>query len=211
VTPGGAGYHHQRRCHYPPLSDPTSPPSRDTCFPAGPPIDWPSLRPPQRPAPAFRAARSAAGYPDPAQPPTARHCSCTPSLSLRHDLPHNTVIIPVAGFRGPTSAGNRLLRAVRPLATGAGVSHRSMLAVVTLVTLLAALAEAVAEPREVQPRAAQAASARRGLTPVHSPSRERQHGYPPDGGISRRGAPPGVEAVERLRFGQKLSGVASPA
>jgi hypothetical protein len=60
----------------------------------------------------------------------------------------------------PTPAGNRLRRAARLLAASATVSGDSTLAVMTLVTRLAALAEAVAELREVQQRAAQATSAR---------------------------------------------------
>jgi len=60
----------------------------------------------------------------------------------------------------PTPAGNRLRRAARLLAAPASVSGDSTLAIVTLVTRLAALAEAVADLRDVQQRTAQAASAR---------------------------------------------------
>jgi hypothetical protein len=61
----------------------------------------------------------------------------------------------------PTPAGNRLRQAARLLAASAAVGSDNTLAVVTLVTRLAALAEAVAQLRDVQQRAAQAASARR--------------------------------------------------
>ena len=61
----------------------------------------------------------------------------------------------------PTPAGNNLRRAARLLAASAAVSGGRTLALVTLITRLASLAEAVAELREVQQRTAQAASARR--------------------------------------------------
>jgi hypothetical protein len=73
----------------------------------------------------------------------------------------NSARTPYGRIPGPTPAGNRLRRAARLLAASAAVSGDSTLAVVTLVTRLAALAEAVAELRDVQQRAAQAASARR--------------------------------------------------
>jgi hypothetical protein len=52
---------------------------------------------------------------------------------------------PYGRIPGPTPAGNRLRRAARLLAASAAVSGDSTLAVVTLVTRLAALAEAVAD------------------------------------------------------------------
>jgi hypothetical protein len=61
---------------------------------------------------------------------------------------------------GPTPAGNRLRRAARLLAASTAVSSGDTLAIVALVTRLAALAEAVAQLRDIQQRAAQAASAR---------------------------------------------------
>jgi hypothetical protein len=67
---------------------------------------------------------------------------------------------PYGRIPSPTPVGNRLRRAARLLAASAALSSDSMLAVVTLVTRLAALAEAVAELRDVQQRAAQAASSR---------------------------------------------------
>jgi hypothetical protein len=60
----------------------------------------------------------------------------------------------------PTPAGNRLRRAARLLAASEAVGSDNTLAIATLVTRLAALAEAVAQLRDVQQRAAQAASAR---------------------------------------------------
>ena len=62
---------------------------------------------------------------------------------------------------GPTPAGNRLRRAARLLAASTAFSSDSTLALVALVTRLAALAEAVAQLRYVQQRSVQAASARR--------------------------------------------------
>ncbi len=61
----------------------------------------------------------------------------------------------------PTPAGNSLRRAARLLATAAAVSDESTLTLMTLVTRLAAVAEAVAELRLAQRHAAQAAAARR--------------------------------------------------
>ena len=68
---------------------------------------------------------------------------------------------PYGRIPGPTPAGNRLRRAARLLAACAAFSGESMLTVVALVTRFAALAKAVAELRDVQQRAVQAASARR--------------------------------------------------
>ena len=68
---------------------------------------------------------------------------------------------PYGRIPGPTPAGNRLRRAARLLAASTAVSGDNTLALVTLVTRLAALAEAVANCETVQQRAAQAASARR--------------------------------------------------
>jgi hypothetical protein len=68
---------------------------------------------------------------------------------------------PYGRIPGPTPAGNRLRRAARLLAASTTVSNDNTLAIVTLVTRLAALAEAVAQLRDVQQHAAQATSARR--------------------------------------------------
>jgi hypothetical protein len=68
--------------------------------------------------------------------------------------------VPYGRIPGPTPAGNHLRRAARLLAASAAVSSDNTLAIVTLVTRLAALADAVAHLRHVQQRAAQAASAR---------------------------------------------------
>jgi hypothetical protein len=59
-----------------------------------------------------------------------------------------------------TPAGNRLRQAARLLAASAALGSDNTLAVMTLVTRLAALAEAVAQLRDVQQRATQADSAR---------------------------------------------------
>jgi hypothetical protein len=67
---------------------------------------------------------------------------------------------PYGRIPGPTPAGNRLRRAARLLTASEAVSGDNTLAIVTLVSRLAALAEAVADLRDVQQRAAQAASAR---------------------------------------------------
>jgi len=67
---------------------------------------------------------------------------------------------PYGRIPGPTPAGNRLRRAARLLAASTTVSNDNTLAIVTLVTRLSALAEAVAQLRDVQQRSAQAASAR---------------------------------------------------
>jgi len=65
------------------------------------------------------------------------------------------------GYRPPVHRiGNRLCQAARLLAASATVRSDNTLAIVTLVTRLAALAEAVAQLRDVQQRSAQAASAR---------------------------------------------------
>jgi hypothetical protein len=68
---------------------------------------------------------------------------------------------PYGRIPSPTPAGNSLRRAARLLAASTAVSSHNTLAVATLVTRLAALAEAVAQLRDVQQRAAQADSARR--------------------------------------------------
>jgi hypothetical protein len=68
---------------------------------------------------------------------------------------------PYGRIPSPTPTGNRLRQAARLLAASAAVSSDKTLTMVTLVTRLAALAEAVAQLRDVQQRAAQAASARR--------------------------------------------------
>jgi hypothetical protein len=68
---------------------------------------------------------------------------------------------PYGRIPGPTPAGNRLRRAARLLAASAAFSSDNTLALVTLVNRLAALAEAVAQLRDVQQRAVRAASARR--------------------------------------------------
>jgi MobA/VirD2-like, nuclease domain len=75
--------------------------------------------------------------------------------------------VPYGRIPGPTPAGNRLRRAARLLAASA-VGSDNTLALVTLVTRLAVLAEAVAQLRDVQQRAAQATSARRAVVRLHA-------------------------------------------
>lgn len=75
---------------------------------------------------------------------------------------------PYGRIPSPTPAGNRLRRAARLLAASAIVGSDNTLALVTLVTRLAALAEAVAQLRDVQQRAAQAAGARRAAECLHA-------------------------------------------
>jgi hypothetical protein len=67
---------------------------------------------------------------------------------------------PYGRIPGPTPGGNTLRRTARLLAKAAFVTDDSTLALVMLVTRLAALAEAVAELRSAQGNAAQAAAAR---------------------------------------------------
>jgi hypothetical protein len=67
---------------------------------------------------------------------------------------------PYGRIPGPTPAGNSLRRAARLLSTAASVSGDFALAQITLVTRLAALAEDIADLREAQRHAAQAAAAR---------------------------------------------------
>ena len=68
---------------------------------------------------------------------------------------------PYCRIPSSTPAGNRLRQVARLLAASTGVSGHNTLAVVTLVARLAGLAEAVAQLRDVQQRAAHADSARR--------------------------------------------------
>jgi hypothetical protein len=75
---------------------------------------------------------------------------------------------PYARIPRRTPAGNGLRRAARLLSAAAFVSHDRTLAQVALIARLAALAEAVADLREVQQRAAQAAAARRAAGHLHA-------------------------------------------
>ena len=68
----------------------------------------------------------------------------------------------------PTPTGNSLRRAARLLATAASVDGDPVLAQVTLVVRLVELAEAVADLREAQRHAAQAAAARRTAEHLHA-------------------------------------------
>jgi hypothetical protein len=68
----------------------------------------------------------------------------------------------------PTPAGNSLRRAARLLSTAASISGDPALAQITLVTRLAALVEDIADLREAQRNAAQAAAARRAAEGLHA-------------------------------------------
>jgi hypothetical protein len=68
----------------------------------------------------------------------------------------------------PTPAGNSLRRAARLLSTAAAASGDPALAQITLVTRLAALAETIADLREAQRHAAQAAAARHAAERLHA-------------------------------------------
>jgi hypothetical protein len=68
----------------------------------------------------------------------------------------------------PTPAGNNLRRAARLLSATALVSHDRALAQIALIARLAALADAVAELRQSQQHAAQAAAARHAAEQLHA-------------------------------------------
>ncbi len=81
---------------------------------------------------------------------------------------------PYGQLPGPTPTGNYLRRAARLLAASATVSSKNTLAMVTLVTRLAALAEAVAHLRDVSAaRRPGRQRSLRGRMPARSPSRVR--------------------------------------
>ena len=71
----------------------------------------------------------------------------------------------------PTPAGNQLRRAARLLSAFAYLTGDRSLAPIVLITRLAALAEAVAELRQAQQHAAQAAAALRAAERLHAAAR----------------------------------------
>ena len=71
----------------------------------------------------------------------------------------------------PTPAGNRLRQAARLLSAFAYLTHDRSLAPIVLITKLAALAEAVAELRDAQQHAAQAAAARAAAERLYAAAR----------------------------------------
>ena len=71
----------------------------------------------------------------------------------------------------PTPAGNRLRQAARIMSAFTYLTHDRSLALVVLITRLAVLAEAVAELRESQQRAAQAAAALRAAERLYAATR----------------------------------------
>jgi hypothetical protein len=75
---------------------------------------------------------------------------------------------PYGRIPSPTPAGNSLRRTARLLSTAASVSGDPALAQITLVTRLAALVEDIADLREAQRNAAQAAAARHAAERLHA-------------------------------------------
>jgi hypothetical protein len=75
---------------------------------------------------------------------------------------------PYGRIPNPTPAGNNLRRAARLLSTAASVSGDPALAQITLVTRLAALVEDIADLRDAQQHAAQAAAARHAAERLHA-------------------------------------------
>jgi hypothetical protein len=75
---------------------------------------------------------------------------------------------PYGRIPGPTPAGNSLRRTARLLSTAASVRGDAALAQITLVTRLAALVEDIADLREAQRHAAQAAAARHAAERLHA-------------------------------------------
>ncbi len=76
--------------------------------------------------------------------------------------------VPYARIPRPTPTGNGLRQAARLLSAAAFAGHDPVLAQIALIGRLAALAEAVAELREIQQRAAQAAAARHAAGHLHA-------------------------------------------
>ncbi len=76
--------------------------------------------------------------------------------------------VPYARIPRRTPAGDGLRRAARLLSAAAFAGHDPVLAQIALIGRLAALAEAVAELRETQQRAAQAAAARNATGHLHA-------------------------------------------
>jgi hypothetical protein len=96
----------------------------------------------------------------------------------------------------PTSTGNSLRQAARLLAKAAAVSGDHMLTQLTLITQLAALAEAVITLRCAQRHAAQAAAARRAAEHLRAAAREHS---PPSRARRRTRRPTPAERM-RLDF-----------
>ena len=86
---------------------------------------------------------------------------------------------PYARIPRRTPAGNGLRRAARLLSAAAFVSHDRTLAQVALIARLAALADAVADLRDVQQRAAQSAAARRASGHLHAAGTHLPQQQPP--------------------------------
>jgi hypothetical protein len=101
----------------------------------------------------------------------------------------------------PTPAGNQLRHAARLIAALAHLTRDPAMAPLVLIARLAALAEAVAELRQVQQRAAQAAAARSAARHLHTAARPAPAGRPDASTAARLAALsfPGPPAAGRPR------------
>jgi hypothetical protein len=115
--------------------------------------------------------------------------------------------VPYGRIPRPTPAGNSLRRAARLLATTTAVTDDT-LALVTLVTRLAALAEAVAELRFAQRRAAQAAAARHAAKQLHA---AHSHVTPQPGESLRARSPTAAQQARLDAPALRLFPLRSPA
>ena len=88
---------------------------------------------------------------------------------------------PYARIPEPSPAGNRLRQAARVMSAYAYLTRDRALAPLILITRLAALAEAVADLREAQHRAAQADAARTAAERLHAAARPAARTAPPPG------------------------------
>ena len=88
----------------------------------------------------------------------------------------------------PSPAGNQLRQAARLIAASARLTRDPAFTPLVLIARLAALAEAVAELRQVQQRAAQAAAARTAARHLHAAARPAPAARPPGPSGSRTAA-----------------------
>ena len=116
--------------------------------------------------------------------------------------------VPYGRIPRPRPAGNSLRRAARLLATTTAVTDDNTLALVTLVTRLAALAEAVAELRFAQRRAAQAAAARHAAKQLHA---AHSHVTPQPGESLRARSPTAAQQARLDAPALRLFPLRSPA
>jgi hypothetical protein len=101
----------------------------------------------------------------------------------------------------PTPAGNQLRQAARLLSAFAYLTGDRSMAPIMLITRLAALAEAVAELRDAQHYAAQAAAAHAAAERLHAAARPAPPAHPRPAQRIRYAAP----ALERYRTPAKAS------